>query len=149
CGAEQAPGDEVRAGGAAGSEVLSRNEPSSSEQAAKANPERLGPRRSQAAEAALPLPPPCPREAENCAVATGTVIYVERVDPDGDGDAHFVLASQQSITAPGISVIDVRAELRPDPLPRPGDAIAASGPVLPGSYDQRQIEADAVVVGGD
>ena len=27
----------------------------------------------------------------NCAEASGSVIYVERVDPDGDGDAHFVL----------------------------------------------------------
>lgn len=75
------------------------------------------------------------------------MLYVERVDPDGDGDAHFVLASAQSITAPGISVIDVRPELRPSPLPGPGDALAASGPVLPGSYEQRQIQADAVAVG--
>ncbi len=45
------------------------------------------------------------------------ILYVERVDPDGDGDAHFVLASGEAITAPGISVIDVARELRPHPLP--------------------------------
>ncbi len=74
------------------------------------------------------------------------VLYIERVDPDGDGDAHVVLASAEGITAPGISVIDIAAELRPDPLPRPGDQVAAAGPVYTGSYGQRQIEADAIRV---
>lgn len=90
-------------------------------------------------------PPPCPSAATNCEVASGTVLYVERVDPDGDGDAHFVLASRQGITAPGVSVIDVRPELRPSPLPGRGDQLAASGPVYEGSFGQRQIQADAVV----
>jgi hypothetical protein len=63
------------------------------------------------------------------------------VDPDGDGDAHFVLASRDSITGPGISAIDVRKGLRPDPLPGPGDRISAAGPVQRGSYGQRQIHA--------
>lgn len=89
-------------------------------------------------------PPPCPAAAANCDRASGQVTYVERVDADGDGDAHFVLISDESITAPGISVIDVRVDLRPDPLPRPGDFVAASGPVYRGSYGQRQIQADAV-----
>lgn len=88
--------------------------------------------------------PACDVGAANCAAAAGTIIYVERVDPDGDGDAHFVLVSEQSITAPGISVIDVRADLRPSPLPGPGDLLAAAGPVYRGSYGQRQIEATAV-----
>lgn len=69
------------------------------------------------------------------------ILYVERVDPDGDGDAHFVLASGASITAPGISVIDVKRSLRPRPLPGPGDHLSAAGPVYAGSYGQRQIEA--------
>lgn len=70
------------------------------------------------------------------------------MDPDGDGDAHFVLASRDAITAPGISVIDVRRGLRPRPLPGPGDTISAAGPVFRGSYGQRQIEAVAVEVQG-
>jgi hypothetical protein len=91
-------------------------------------------------------PPPlepatCPPNAGNCRSATGRVLYVERVDPDGDGDAHFVLASRQSITAPGISVIDVKRSLRPSPLPGRGDRLSAAGPVYRGSYGQRQIEA--------
>lgn len=93
--------------------------------------------------AAALRPPPCP-PVDNCARAAGEIAYVERVDPDGDGDAHFVLISRESITAPGISVIDVRAELRPQPLPGPGDQLAASGPIYVGSIGQRQIQADAI-----
>lgn len=88
-------------------------------------------------------PPPC-TPVDNCARAAGEIAYVERVDPDGDGDAHFVLLSRESITAPGISVIDVRADLRPHPLPVPGDQLSASGPVYEGSFGQRQIQADAI-----
>ena len=44
--------------------------------------------------------PRCPAEAGNCREADGRILYVERVDPDGDGDAHFVLASRESVTAP-------------------------------------------------
>jgi hypothetical protein len=83
----------------------------------------------------------CPSGAGNCRSASGVVLYVERVDPDGDGDAHFVLASRQSITAPGISVIDVKQSLRPSPLPGRGDRLSAAGPVYRGSFGQRQIEA--------
>jgi hypothetical protein len=92
-------------------------------------------------------PPTCPAGLSGCRRASGRIVYVERVDPDGDGDAHFVLASESSITGPGITVIDVRADLRPDPLPRPGDDLAAAGPVQTGSYGQKQIEAVAVETG--
>lgn len=88
----------------------------------------------------------CPPGAGNCRSASGVVLYVERVDPDGDGDAHFVLASPQGVTFTGITVVDVRRDLRPGPLPGPGDLLAASGPVFRGSYGQRQIQADAVRV---
>jgi hypothetical protein len=96
-----------------------------------------------------PAPPPaprlrpahCPAGVAGCRVASGRIIFVERVDPDGDGDAHFVLASRASITAPGISAVDVRRGLRPKPLPRPGDRLSAAGPVQVGSYGQRQIHA--------
>lgn len=89
-----------------------------------------------------PLQPAhCPPELSNCATASGEIIYVERVDPDGDGDAHFVLDSRQSITLRGLSVIDVRKSLRPHPLPGPGDRMSAAGPVYRGSFGQKQIEA--------
>jgi hypothetical protein len=83
----------------------------------------------------------CPADLAGCRSATGRIIYVERVDPDGDGDAHFVLASPHGITAPGISVIDVRRDLRPHPLPGVGDRLSAAGAVAIGSHGQRQIEA--------
>jgi hypothetical protein len=83
----------------------------------------------------------CPAGSPNCRTARGRILYVERVDPDGDGDTHFVLASSASITAPGLSVIDVKRTLRPSPLPRPGDRLSAAGPVYTGSYGQKQIEA--------
>jgi hypothetical protein len=85
----------------------------------------------------------CAADADNCAAVTGRVLYVERVDPDGDGDAHYVLAGG-NVTAHGISVIDVRRELRPRRLPRIGDLVSAAGPVFTGSYGQRQIEATEV-----
>jgi hypothetical protein len=111
--------------------------------------------RDAASAAAPPSQPPqpleparCPAGAANCARADGRIIFVERVDPDGDGDAHFVLASDESVTAPGISVIDVPPGLRPDPLPGPGERISAAGPVYRGSLGQRQIQADTLHVGG-
>lgn len=88
-----------------------------------------------------PAPARCPRSLTNCSTASGRIVYVERVDPDGDGDAHFVLLSREGITAPGVSVIDVKRSLRPRPLPARGDRLSAAGPVYRGSYGQRQIEA--------
>jgi hypothetical protein len=90
----------------------------------------------------------CPTSAANCESATGEILFVERVDPDGDGDAHFVIAGG-NVTGLGTSVIDVRRELRPDPLPGPGDVISAAGPVYRGSYGQRQIQAEVVRVAPD
>ena len=76
--------------------------------------------------------------------ATGIITAIERVDPDGDGDAHFVLLDSQSVTLPGITVVDVADHLRPHPLPKVGETISAAGLVQTGSYGQRQIEAVAL-----
>jgi hypothetical protein len=76
-----------------------------------------------------------------CRETVGRIVYVERVDPDGDGDAHFVIRDPQGITLPGLTAIDVRKGLRPHPLPGPGDLISAAGPVQTGSYGQHQIHA--------
>ena len=85
----------------------------------------------------------CPEDLANCRSATGRVTFVEAVDPDGDGDSHYVLAGGD-ITLPGISVIDVKPSLRPRTLPARGDWVSAAGPVYRGSYGQRQIEAVVV-----
>jgi hypothetical protein len=96
-----------------------------------------------AAALAATGPPPahCPPDLPGCREATGPIVYVERVDPDGDGDAHFVIRDPQGITLPGLTAIDVRPGLRPHPLPGPGDEISAAGPVQTGSYGQEQIHA--------
>lgn len=83
----------------------------------------------------------CPSAVPGCRETKGRIVYVERVDPDGDGDAHFVIADPQGITLPGLTAIDVRKGLRPHPLPGPGDLISAAGPVQIGSYGQQQIHA--------
>jgi hypothetical protein len=90
----------------------------------------------------------CPSGVPACRSAQGRITYVERVDPDGDGDAHFVILDAQGITLPGLTAIDVRRGLRPQPLPGPGDLISAAGPVQTGSYGQHQIHALVVHVAG-
>ena len=82
----------------------------------------------------------CPPDLSNCVVASGRVIYVEAVDPDGDGDAHFVTTSEEGVTFPGVTVFDVREDLRPEPLPGVGDLVGGAGPVFTGSRGQKQIE---------
>ena len=56
-------------------------------------------------------PSSCP-DLAGCRSGPGADRYVEAVDPDGDGDAHFVIAQPQGITLPGLTAIDVRRGLR-------------------------------------
>jgi hypothetical protein len=93
-------------------------------------------------------PSHCPPDLSSCRTTKGRITYVERVDPDGDGDAHFVIVDPQGITLPGLTAIDVRVGLRPHPLPGVGDLISAAGPVQTGSYGQSQIHAIELHVAG-
>jgi hypothetical protein len=93
-------------------------------------------------------PSHCPSAEPSCRSAEGQIVYVERVDPDGDGDAHFVIRDPQGITLRGLTVIDVREGLRPHPLPEVGETISAAGPIQIGSYGQEQIHALELHVGG-
>jgi hypothetical protein len=92
-------------------------------------------------------PSHCPAGIPDCRETVGRIVYVERNDPDGDGDAHFVILDPQGITFRGLTSIDVRAGLRPDPLPGPGDLVSAAGPVQTGSFGQSQIHAVELNVG--
>ncbi len=94
-------------------------------------------------------PSRCPTGVPDCRSTEGRIVYVERGDPDGDGDAHFVVADPQGITLPGLTAIDVRRGLRPRPLPGPGDLVSAAGPVQTGSYGQSQIHALELHVAGE
>ena len=88
------------------------------------------------------MPAECPPDAgPGCEAAEGRIVFVEAVDPDGDGDAHFVIADGGSVTLPGLTAIDVRRGLRPEPLPGVGDLISVAGPVQTGSQGQSQIHA--------
>jgi hypothetical protein len=88
-----------------------------------------------------PLKPAQCRDAiPDCAAVIGRIVYVERVDPDGDGDLHVIVAAG-SISLPGLTAIDVRKGLRPRQDPRIGDRATAAGPVQTGSYGQDQIHA--------
>ncbi len=106
------------------------------------------PHRAQPAAADSVAPSHCPPGLPSCRVTVGPIVYVERVDPDGDGDAHFVVVDPQGITLPRLTAIDVRRGLRPHPLPGPGELISAAGPVQTGSYGQSQIHALELHVGG-
>jgi hypothetical protein len=94
-------------------------------------------------------PSRCPEGVAECAEAEGRVVYVEKVDPDGDGDAHFVIVEWPGVSLPGLTAIDVRKGLRPDPLPRHGVLVSAAGPVQTGSHGQDQIHALVVHVAGE
>ncbi|HET6998966.1 MAG TPA: hypothetical protein VFI03_10275 [Solirubrobacterales bacterium] len=113
-------------------------------------PDRAKPDRPDRAKPAETVAPSrCDADRPACRTTEGRIVYVERVDPDGDGDAHFVITDPQGITLPGLTAIDVRKGLRPQPLPRPGDLISAAGPVQIGSYGQSQIHALELHVAGE
>ena len=82
----------------------------------------------------------CPSDVARCRSVTGRIVFVERVDPDGDGDLHVVIADG-GISAPGLTSVDVRPGLRPASDPGIGDVATAAGPVQQGSAEQAQIHA--------
>ncbi len=93
-------------------------------------------------------PARCPSGLSGCRTTEGRIVYIERVDPDGDGDAHFVVFDSPGVTLPWLTAIDVRKGLRPHPLPGIGDLISAAGPVQTGSHGQSQIHALELHVSG-
>jgi hypothetical protein len=82
----------------------------------------------------------CPSGVAGCRSVIGRIVYVEAVDPDGDGDLHVVVADG-GISLPGLTAVDVRPGLRPRRDPHVGDRATAAGPVQTGSYGQSQIHA--------
>lgn len=109
---------------------------------------RPAPQGGEAPAAETVTPSRCPADRPSCRTTEGRIVYIERVDPDGDGDAHFVIADPQGITLRGLTAIDVRRGLRPQSLPGVGELISAAGPVQTGSYGQSQIHAIELHVAG-
>jgi len=85
--------------------------------------------------------PRCRPDVPMCRSTSGRIVFVERVDPDGDGDLHVVVADRRGVTLRGLTAIDVSKELRPRRDPRIGERAAAMGPVQTGSFGQSQIHA--------
>ena len=85
--------------------------------------------------------PRCRAEVAECRSTSGRIVFVERVDPDGDGDLHVVVSDRRGVTLRGLTAIDVSKDLRPRRDPRIGEQAAAMGPVQTGSYGQSQIHA--------
>jgi hypothetical protein len=127
--------NEPRSGGAAPDDAEPRGDAPGAGSAPRGDPD---PRRSDGPSAVRRAR--CPGDVAGCRAVSGRVLYVERVDPDGDGDLHVVVLDG-SITAPGMTAVDVPPGLRPARDPRVGDLVSAAGPVQPGSYGQSQIHA--------
>ena len=127
----------VAAMATAGCDESDSSAPTASPETDSAPPGRV--REDRPAKSEL-VPARCPGSATNCRAATGSVVYVERVDPDGDGDLHVVILDPSSLSAPGVTVLDVSRERRPDRDPGVGDVATGAGPVYRGSYGQRQIQ---------
>ncbi len=90
----------------------------------------------------------CPAGMHGCRSAERRIVYVEVHDPDGDGEAHFVVLDSQGITLPGLTAIAIPRWLRPRPLPGPGDLVSAAGRVQLGSHGEDEIKALEVHVAG-
>ena len=88
----------------------------------------------------------CPRDVANCRAVRGLVVYVQAVDPDGDGDAHLAVVDRGSLTYPGIAVVKLTRDMRPRKLPRQGDVVAAAGPVQKASDGNPEIRASVLRV---
>jgi hypothetical protein len=109
-------------------------------------PPRAAPRADRTPEPQRRRPRPLPRprcrdDVPGCASASGRIVYVERVDPDGDGDLHVVVTDSRGVTLRGLTSVDVSKDLRPRRDPRIGDRASAMGPVQTGSFGQSQIHA--------
>jgi len=85
--------------------------------------------------------PRCRDDVPECASTSGRIVFVERVDQDGDGDLHVVIADRRGVTGPGVTAVDVSKDLRPRRDPRVGDEASAMGPVQSGSFGQSQVHA--------
>lgn len=108
-----------------------------------ADPPRPDPAPPAAWTASCPTPTPSP--VYGCRAVRGRVIGIESLDPDGDGDLHVIVREQLAeggVTLPGISVLDVRASLRPKRDPRAGELVTGAGPVFRGSFRQKQVQVD-------
>ena len=72
----------------------------------------------------------CPAGLPDCRTTRGRIAYVQGLDPDGDGDAHFVIVDAQGITPsrPDLDRRPPRAAPAPAPRARRPDQRRRPGP---------------------
>jgi hypothetical protein len=60
-------------------------------------------------------------------------------DEDGDGDLHLLLASRQSVTRAGLSLVKFARRRRPAHVPGFGDWVTVLGVVVEGSHGEDEV----------
>lgn len=81
--------------------------------------------------------------ATTCARVRGRVVWVERTDPDGDGDRHLLVVSQLDTR-----IVKLAADFRVGRLPALGSEVTATGPVVPGGSGRPEIRTERFEVKG-
>ena len=81
-----------------------------------------------------------------CREVSGRIVYIEREDPDGDGDAHLVLVGRSSVTKRFISIIKIGRPTRPRRLPGWGSWVSAVGHLDFGSHGRIELVTSRVSV---
>lgn len=75
----------------------------------------------------------------SCARVGGRVVWVERDDPDGDGDRHLVLVSRFRLR-----IVKVPGDLTAERLPSIGAFVEAVGLVLTGASGRDEVRAEVL-----
>jgi hypothetical protein len=91
---------------------------------------------------------PCWRDAlyrpdSTCAHAKGRVVWIQRSDPDGDGDRHLIVMVRLHPR-----LVKIARELPLSRLPRLGTQIEAAGYVLVGGSGRPEIDSRTFTPGG-
>jgi hypothetical protein len=81
-----------------------------------------------------------------CREVSGRVVYIEREDPDGDGDAHLVLLGRSSVTRRFITIVKIKRAERPRALPGWGSWVSAVGHGDLGASGRAELVAERTTV---
>jgi hypothetical protein len=80
-----------------------------------------------------------PTDWSPCREVDGRVVYIQRVDPDGDGDLHVLLLSRQSVTGPWLTLLKVPDKLRTGMDPGIGRWVRATGHLYTAEHGETSI----------
>jgi hypothetical protein len=75
-----------------------------------------------------------------CRPVDGRIVYIQRVDSDGDGDLHLLLISRQSVSAPGFTMLKINARLREGMDPGIGRWVSAVGMEFDAEHGERSVD---------